>query len=208
MIKFLKESCVESLSEAISAENNGANLIELCANLYEDGLTPSANLIKDVQSRIKIPLKVMIRPRKGNFEYSSKDIIAIRNDIKMAIELGVEEIVFGATKNNELDIDLIKKVSIWAKEMKITIHKAIDTVSNPLDDIEKLKAIFNVTSILTSGQSKTAFEGLEMLKSIKEVCGDDINLIPAGKITSNNVENLHQVLQLKHYHGRKIVALD
>ena len=69
MIEFLKESCVESLSEAISAEKNGANLIELCAKLNEDGLTPSANLIKDVQSNIMIPIKVMIRPRKGDFEY-------------------------------------------------------------------------------------------------------------------------------------------
>ncbi len=208
MIEFLKESCVESLSEAISAEKNGANLIELCAELNEDGLTPSANLIKDVQSSIKIPIKVMIRPRKGDFEYLSKDIKDIQKDIRIALELGVEEIVFGATKNNDLDIDLIKNVAIWAKKMKITIHKAIDTVSNPLEDIEKLKAITNVTSILTSGQSKTAFEGLEMLKFMKEVCGDDINLIPAGKVTESNVENLHQILQLKHYHGRKIVTLD
>ena len=153
----------------------------MCAELNEDGLTPSANLIKDVQSSIKIPIKVMIRPRKGDLEYLSKDIKDIQKDIRIALELGVEEIVFGATKNNDLDIDLIKNVAIWAKKMKITIHKAIDTVSNPLEDIEKLKAITNVTSILTSGQSKTAFEGLEMLKFMKEVCGDDINLIPAGK---------------------------
>jgi len=208
MIDFLKESCVESLSEAILAEKNGANLIELCADLANEGLTPKAKLIKDVQENISIPIKVMIRPRKGNFQYSENDVKAIQKDIKTALELGINEIVFGATKDGNLDIELIKQVAHWAKPMQITIHKAIDTVAKPIEDIKKLLKISNITSILTSGQQNTAFEGIEMLKLMKEACGDRITIIPAGKVTHENVESLHKILNLKHYHGRKIVDLN
>ena len=45
-MQIIKEVCVDSLEDAIKAEKNGANRIELCGRLDLDGLTPSRDLIK------------------------------------------------------------------------------------------------------------------------------------------------------------------
>ena len=38
---IVKEVCVDNLDDAISAFRRGADRIELCSNLFEDGLSPS-----------------------------------------------------------------------------------------------------------------------------------------------------------------------
>ena len=68
------EACVETLEEAILAERNGANRLELCSRLDLDGLTPNLNLTKKIMEKISIPIKVMIRERGGNFVYSDDEI--------------------------------------------------------------------------------------------------------------------------------------
>ncbi len=37
---MIKEACVETFKEALLAEQNGADRIELCSDLANDGLTP------------------------------------------------------------------------------------------------------------------------------------------------------------------------
>ena len=46
-MQIIKEVCVDSLEEALKAEKNGANRIELCGRLDLDGLTPSRDLISN-----------------------------------------------------------------------------------------------------------------------------------------------------------------
>jgi copper homeostasis protein CutC len=53
-MQIIKEVCVDSLDDAINAEKNGANRIELCGRLDLDGLTPSKDLIKSAFSILKI----------------------------------------------------------------------------------------------------------------------------------------------------------
>ena len=65
---------VETLEEALLAESRGATQIELCSDLANEGLTPAFELIEEVKSSVGIPIKVMIRPKKGNFVYTIRSI--------------------------------------------------------------------------------------------------------------------------------------
>ena len=71
---MIKEACVETFEEAVLAEKRGANRIELCSDLANDGLTPSFELMEKTISNLKIPIMVMIRPRAGNFVYTEEEI--------------------------------------------------------------------------------------------------------------------------------------
>ena len=42
---IIKEACVDTLKDAIEAEKNGADRIELCSRLDLEGLTPEKILI-------------------------------------------------------------------------------------------------------------------------------------------------------------------
>ena len=54
---IIKEACVETIQEAITAEKNGADRIELCVELKHGGLTPPVDLIESAQELLTIPLK-------------------------------------------------------------------------------------------------------------------------------------------------------
>ena len=69
------EACVESLDDAIAAEKRGANRIELCSALDQDGLTPSPELTLKCVQHLTIPVMAMVRPRGGNFVYAEDEIL-------------------------------------------------------------------------------------------------------------------------------------
>ena len=71
--KFLLEIAVGSFERAVAAERAGADRLELCVDLEVAGLTPSLDLIRKVRAAVNIPVHVLVRPRAGNFVYSSSE---------------------------------------------------------------------------------------------------------------------------------------
>jgi len=202
-----KEACVGNLKQAINAEKNGAHRIELCARLDLGGTTPSQKLIEDCLNQLNIPIKVMIRPRGGNFVYNSMEIESMIKNIELCKQLGVPEVVTGLlTKDHEIDMEGMLNLAANVGDMPITFHKAIDEVLDYKSAIEKLKQIPQVKALLTSGQKATADLGIQTLKEMMTLCGDNITVIAAGKVTDLNIKDLHTRLKAKEYHGKLIVG--
>ncbi len=204
-MKLTLEACVETLGQCLQAEQNGANRVELCADLASDGLTPSNTLIQQVKEKLKIPIRVMIRPRPGDFVYSVSELEEMKRSIKVCKEIGVEGVVFGVcTKSDELDIKALSSLVEESRPLKVTIHKAIDTCKDPLSEVEKLKSI-GVDAILTSGKAGTAREGMALLKKMVEVSGN-IEIVACGKVTNENLPEIDRLIGAPAYHGKKIVG--
>lgn len=207
MKKIFIECCVESLSEALIAEKRGACQLELCSDLANDGLTPDTALTEKTLETISIPLKVMIRHRKGDFFYDKSDISIIRNQINSMKLIGIKHIVFGSlTHLNRINLEQIKMVSEWAYPMNVTYHKAIDLSENFFEDTELLLQFKNVKSLLTSGQASTAEKGYLTLKRLLADFGKNIKIISAGSITDKNLKKIHNMIRGRYYHGRKILG--
>ena len=207
MRNIVKEACVERLDEAILAEKNGANRIELCSRLDLDGLTPHRNMIKDVINSVKIPVKVMIRPRAGNFVYHDHELNVMKDDILYCKRVNVSGIVFGVLKKDKtVDIISTRLLSDIATGLEITFHKAIDEVSSIFTELDRLRSIQAVTNILTSGGADSAMEGSDTLKEMVTRYKDQLTIIAAGKITEQNLIKVRQLTGAQEYHGRKIVG--
>ena len=207
MKKIFIECCVESLSEALIAEKRGADQLELCSDLANDGLTPDTALTEKTLETISIPLKVMIRHRKGDFFYDKSDISIIKNQINSMKLIGIKHIVFGSlTHLNRINLEQIKMVSEWAYPMNVTYHKAIDLSENFFEDTELLLQFKNVKSLLTSGQASTAEKGYLTLKRLLADFGKNIKIISAGRITDKNLNKIHNMIRGRYYHGRKILG--
>lgn len=203
-LPFLREACVENIPEALAAERLGADRLEYCADLSQDGLTPVFEDVTLLLGQINIPVMVMIRPRGGDFEYKDREIQVMIDSILQFRELPIQGIVLGITKGEYLNYPLIHKLSELAGDKEVCIHKAIDVVSDPVNAIKELKSL-NITRVLTSGGAPSAKEGIPVLKQMIEQSEDYLSVMPAGKIKGGNVLELHEALGAKEYHGRGIL---
>lgn len=207
--KAVIEACVDSLDAAIKAEKAGADRIELCADLDSGGLTPSESLLKEVLSTVRIPVKVMLRPRDGDFIFDASDKKCIQEHINLLLAHDCNRIVYGSLTNGRLDLDDLKAVYEKTGAEEMTIHKAIDSSTDPLKDVLELvkwvKSEKVNLSILSSGQADTALDGALNLIRMKRLCGNHIELIAAGKITTQNLAQIHSILGTPAYHGRRIL---
>lgn len=205
---YLKEACVESLEEALRAQELGADRVEYCARLDLDGLTPTIEEVNIALTHLKIPIMVMIRPREGDFQYSDAEFETMQVQIHAFKETGIQGVVLGITKDDKIDFERTKILSDLAGPKEVCFHKAIDTIGDPLEGIRSLNKIENITRILTSGKAKTAVQGISVLKEMLTIARKDLSIMPAGKITANNIEEIHAILGAQEYHGKKIVMRD
>lgn len=204
---MILEACVESVKEAILAEKRGANRLELCSRLDLDGLTPERELIEQVMYKVHIPVKVMIRPRAGDFIYSADELSAMKDDIQFCKQAGAQGVVFGIMeKSNHLNLDQIQLFADEAYPLEVTIHKAIDLTADPVTSLMELMKLSNITAVLTSGGRTTALEGKEVIKKMLQTAKGTINIIAAGKITNDNLAVVHHLIGAREYHGRKIAG--
>lgn len=205
---YRKEACVENFKEATVAVDRGADQIELCSLLHLDGCTPLLNDVARCLDQLEVHTKVMIRPSVGSMSFHLPVEIyqVMKDDIIAMKDYQVEEVVFGlTTSDHRLDLQRIAQLRDLAYPMAVTIHKAIDTSVDILSDLQALKELGGIKSVLTSGGHPTAAEGSSILKEMITIAGDEIEIIPAGKITPDNIEALHSTLLASTYHGRKIV---
>jgi len=201
------EACVESFEEARLAEKRGANRIELCSDLAEDGLTPSFELMQKSCRELKIPVMVMARPRAGNFVYSEEEVNQMKAAIDEAKMAGAAGIVLGLlTNDNQIDEKKTRLLAEYAQPLPVTFHKAIDELDDPVRGVQILKTIPGIKRILTSGGKSTALEGQETIRKMMDVAGDQIIILVAGKVLDSNVEEISRLTGATELHGRKIVG--
>ena len=186
----LVEAAVDSFDEALAAEQEGVQRIELCGPLHDGGTTPSAGLIARCSERLLVSMFVLVRPRAGNFVYSDDEIEIMAKDIAVAKELGADGVVFGAlTPQGDVDADKLTKLIAVAIPLRVGFHRAFDQLREPEESLELLVSL-QMDHILTSGGAPTASEGAERIRRLVLRAGDRIGITAGGSITSDNVQDL------------------
>ena len=200
------EACVESLDDAIAAEKRGANRIELCSALDQDGLTPSPELTLKCVQHLTIPVMAMVRPRGGNFVYAEDEILLMEDEIEYFKGLGVAGVVFGLlTNDGAIDVKNTRRLAKLASPLEVTFHKAIDYSDDILKSFQELNTIDGITRVLTSGGMDTAWNGRNILKQMQDIPGRRIEIIAAGKVLPENRVQIAEFTGVSELHGQRIV---
>ncbi len=197
---MLIEIAVFSLEAAIAAFNSGAHRIELCSAPAEGGLTPSAATMRLARKYVKIPIHVMIRPREGDFCYSTKEFEAMLLDVAAAKVVGMEGIVAGILNpDGSVDEERMALLVDAAAPMNVTFHRAFDMTK---DQDEALEAIIyaGCARILTSGGRQTASEGIEKLAELVKKAGDRISIMPGSGVNLANIKNITENTGAREIH--------
>jgi copper homeostasis protein len=195
------EICVDSVESARSAQSGGAQRVELCCDLLEGGITPSAGLIGAVRESLVIPVFVMIRPRAGDFFYTAAEFSVMKRDIAAAKALGSNGVVLGVLlKDGEIDVERTRELVDFARPMGVTFHRAIDWVPRIEEALEEVIAT-GADRILTSGGMPTAGEGIETIARIVATAGNRLSVMVCGNIRKENVGEIARKTNASEFHA-------
>lgn len=200
MKKRKLEICVYSFESAMNAQLSGADRVELCAGLPEGGTTPSYGMIRKVCSELTIPVHVIIRPRGGDFCYSSEEVDIMCEDIVCARELGASGVVFGALdQHGGIDIAAMERLMTASQGMSVTFHRAFDMCSDPYRTLEEIISL-GCDRILTSGQANKAILGVNLLSQLVKEAGERIIIMPGCGINPENISDIVHATNATEYH--------
>ncbi len=184
------EIVVQSVRDAVEAEEGGASRLELCCALDLGGLTPSAGLIREVRHATGLPLFAMIRCRPGGFHYEEAELRVMLEDAQAALAAGADGMVFGALDDaGRVHREHNARIIQAADGRPVVFHRAFDATPNAdraLEDLIELR----FTRVLTSGHAPTAEEGIPTLRRHLERAGSRIEVLPGGKIRAHNAAQI------------------
>ena len=205
------EICAFNIQSALNAQTGGAHRIELCENPSDGGTTPSFGTVKIVREKLNIPIHILIRPRGGDFCYSTEEFNAMKEDIIAYKNLRVDGFVFGILNRNlEIDIKHCEELIKICGNSSLTFHRAFDCVPNIELALEQIIQL-GFHRILTSGQHMTAFDGIEVLSKLLTKAEGRINIMPGGGINNLNIEQIAINTKAMEFHmslTKKLVETD
>ena len=180
---MLLEICVDSLASARAAIAGGADRIELCSALLAGGLTPYTALLRQIRQESEIPVRCLMRPRAGDFLYTTEELEMMRQQILELKAAGSSGFVIGClTAEGYLDADAMKPLLEAADGTGVTLHRCIDVSRDPLSTYRQAHRL-GIDTVLTSGAAASCLQGQDILRQLlqlrDEIDGPEV-LIGAG----------------------------
>ena len=207
MEKYKLEIACFNLESAIIAQENGADRVELCANMQAGGTTPDFQITEQARKKLSIDLNVMIRPRGGDFVYNDAEFEQMKAEIKAFKKLNVDGFVFGILdKEGNVNAMQNKELVALANPIPCTFHRAFDVVNAIFESLETIIEC-GFKTILTSGQEKNVVEGITVLAELVKKANNRIVIMPGGGLRSTNIGLLKEKTNAVFYHSSAIVEV-
>lgn len=194
------EVCVDTVAGLAAAVSGGAGRVELCAALEVGGLTPSVAFMRHVAGA-GVPVYAMIRPRAGDFAYSTAEVGVMEGDIAAVREAGLAGVVFGASlADGALDGGVLGRLRAAAAGLGTTLHRAFDLVPDAGAALEVAVGL-GFERILSSGGMPRAADGAGRLAELVGRAGGRIGIMAGGGIDAANVAGLMRRSGVREVHA-------
>lgn len=220
MKNYILEVCADSVESALSAKAGGATRLELCANLVIGGTTPGYELFEQVKKETGLPIRVLIRPRFGDFLYSEYEYQQMLCDVRHFAEAGADGVVIGSLNaDGTLNETQMRGLARAAGGSGITLHRAFDVCVDPFGALQRA-AELGVDTILTSGQEAGCMQGRELIRQL--VCAtqdsrsdgretaallEGVTILVGAGVVSSNIKEIAMTTGAHAFHmsGKKLM---
>ena len=205
---YTLECCVDSVESAIAAKKGGADRLELCSALVIGGLSPSQALYRKIREQADIPIRVLLRPRFGDFCYTDYEHEILKEEVRSFCKLGADGIVIGTMKpDGTLNLEQMKELMEETQGMTVTLHRAFDMCQDPFQTLEEAKRL-GIHTILTSGQKNVCTEGMDLLKELVEQAQGKTEILVGGDVDASVLPVLAEKTKAKAFHMSGKVSIE
>jgi len=190
-----------NIKDAIEASIAGADRIEFCSSYQDGGLSPDPSDLYQLLQQVKIPVVVMLRIRKGSFEYTDEEHKEHIKRLQSYLTLGAKEFVYGSlTSSHTINIHQLKDLLGYIKPSQLTFHRAVDQ-SKPYNQNVKILSELGIKRLLSSGAKDQAVLGLPKLLKIHQLYGSTMEIMPGGGIRSGLWNQVFKNRPFRSYHS-------
>lgn len=194
------EVCVDSAESAASAARGGATRLELCANLVIGGTSPDEDMFRMVRERVDIPVRVLLRPRFGDFLYSDDEFELLRRQVRRFAALGADGVVIGVLRpDGTLDEARMAELIALAGGCGVTLHRAFDVCRDPFEALEAAGRL-GVDTILTSGQQAACAQGAGLLRELVGRSGGRPQILVGAGVSADVIRTLQPATGANAFH--------
>ncbi len=175
--------------EAAAAEAGGADRIEWIADPGVGGVTPDLSQAAAMRRAVKVPIRVMVRPRGGGFVYSEDEREQMRRDIRRILAAGGLDVVTGVlTPQGTVDESALAGLLNAGPGLAFTFHRAFDEAVDLRRALDTLSVYPQVTDVLTSGGAPGAPEGASQLAELlRRSAGRPPRILAGAGLTADNL---------------------
>lgn len=199
------EVIVLTVEDALHAEAGGATRVEVVRDIHEDGLTPDVRLVEALLSRVHLPLRVMVRPRNTFVVGDATHRDEIARDAAQFGELPVDIVTGYIRPTTEggmtLDEDALALVIERAPRAKVTVHRAVEQVSDDLAPV--LHRWPMVDRVLSAGAGRNWAERALTLVDLQARLAP-VRVIVGGGVSAEGVDALAAQPSLRELHVGRI----
>jgi copper homeostasis protein len=169
-----------SPEDAVEAELGGANRIELVRSLEMGGLTPDIEIVRQVVSAVKIPVRVMLRESDASTAFSCDEFRLIEDRLRRMVELPLDGIVLGFVREGIIEKDKLERIVQIVPNWRITFHRAFEQVTDPTEALRTLKQFPQVDRVLTRGCDGDRTIRLQCLETLQREADPEVTMIAVG----------------------------
>jgi len=177
-----------SLDDAVAAYKGGASRLEVTVRLDLAGLTPPADLVRQIVETVPVPIRAMLRDNAGFALSGEAELETLKERAKEFDALGVDGLVVGHVKDGRLDLEALREIIAAAPATRFTAHHAVEATDDPLAALRALRDFPSVDRVLVRGGSGTIAQRIERLAEYREAIGPEKLLIVGGDVTLANLK--------------------
>lgn len=208
-VQDVLEVIVLSVEDAVRAEAGGATRVEVVRDIHEDGLTPDVRLVEALLSRVRVPLRIMVRPRNTFVVGDATHRDEIARDAAQLADLPVD-IVTGYIRatpdgGTTLDEEALGLVAARAPRARITVHRAVERVSGDLAPL--LRRWSMVDRVLSAGVGSGWAQRAVALADLQARVAP-VRVIVGGGVSVDGVDALAAQPRLRELHVGRIARAD
>ncbi len=197
-----------SLDDGLAAEEGGAARLEVVRDIHEDGLTPPRALVEQLLARVRIPLRVMVRPRNTFVAGDSRHRDEIARDADLFADLPVDIVtgyVIESASGPAIDEAALALVAERVPRAHITVHRAIERVAvDPAAALARCAQVDRVLSGGGAGEWEARAGVLERLQAAVV----PVRVIVGGGVTVEGIDVLATRKALRELHVGRIARTD